>query len=120
DGSGYGIYARRYNSAGAIASAELPVNTTTTGSQMQPAAAGLANGTFVVVWQSADKSGSGIYGQGFAAGGAKLGGEFRVNTTTAKDQLLPSIAALSDGGFLVAWTSDAQDGSGLGIYAQRF
>jgi hypothetical protein len=49
-----------------------------------------------------------------------LAWQFRVNTATANDQSLPSIAALSDGGFLVAWTSDGQDGSGLGIYAQRY
>jgi hypothetical protein len=75
DGSGYGIYAQRYNAAGATAGGELPVNATTPGNQMQPAAAGLANGTFVVVWQSAaqDKSGYGIYGQRFSAAGAKLG-----------------------------------------------
>ncbi len=122
DGSGFGVYAQRYTAAGVKAGAELSVNTVTVNNQTQPAAAGLANGTFVAVWQSAaqDGSGLGVYGQRFTAAGTKLGSEFRVNTAIAKDQSLPSIAALSDGGFLVAWTSDGQDGSGLGIYAQRY
>jgi hypothetical protein len=36
------------------------------------------------------------------------------------DQLDPSIAALPDGCFVVTWTSYGQDGSGYGIYGQRF
>jgi hypothetical protein len=46
--------------------------------------------------------------------------ETRVNTTTANDQWNPSIAALPDGGYVVTWTSYNQDGSGWGVYAQRY
>ncbi len=46
--------------------------------------------------------------------------EFRVNTTTSYSQSYPSITALTDGGFVVTWTSYGQDGSGSGIYAQRY
>ena len=31
---------------------------------------------------------------------------------------MPSITALKDGGFVVAWVSNGQDGSGLGIYGR--
>jgi hypothetical protein len=48
------------------------------------------------------------------------GGEFRVNTYTPNIQLYPSIAADADGDFVVAWESSVQDGSGLGVYAQRY
>ena len=44
-------------------------------------------------------SGFGIYGQRYAANGAKAGGEFRVNATTAADQRQPAVAGLSGGGF---------------------
>ena len=30
------------------------------------------------------------------------------------------MAALAGGGFVVTWTSDGQDGSGYGIYGQRY
>ena len=30
------------------------------------------------------------------------------------------MTALSDGGFVVTWTSDGQDGSGYGVYGQRY
>ena len=62
----------------------------------------------------------GIYGQRYTAAGAKSGAEFRINTRTIDDQSLPAVAALKNGGFVVAWTSKGQDGSGLGVYAQRF
>jgi hypothetical protein len=46
--------------------------------------------------------------------------EFRVNTTTASDQYEPLVAALADGGYVVTWMSHYQDGSGLGVSAQRY
>jgi len=102
--------------------AEFRVNTFTAGSQSAPNIARLANGGFVVVWGSfaQDGSGFGIYGQRYAASGAKVGPEFRVNATTANDQIGPAAAGLSGGGFVVAWTSKDQDGPGYGAYAQRF
>jgi hypothetical protein len=122
DGAGYGIYGQRFESNGTKAGREFKVNTATAGAQTLPKIATLSNGTFVVVWQSAnqDGDGTGIYAQRFSAAGAKSGIEFRANTTTTSNQSQPSIAALADGGFVVAWTSDGQDGGGLGIYGQRF
>ena len=46
--------------------------------------------------------------------------DFQVNTWTTDDQRWPSIASLSNGGFVVVWESYGQDGSDLGVYAQRF
>jgi hypothetical protein len=48
------------------------------------------------------------------------GGEFRVNTYTTSNQFEPTVTALADGGFVVAWTSFGQDGFSYGIYAQRY
>ena len=45
---------------------------------------------------------------------------FQVNTYTSSDQYDPSVTALKDGGFMVSWESNGQDGSGYGIYGQRF
>lgn len=122
DGSGYGVYGQRYTAAGAKAGAEFRVNTTTTNDQSLPSIAALTNGGFVVTWQSNVQDGSllGVHGQRYTAAGAKAGVEFLVNTATIKSQSMPSVAALVGGGFVVAWQSDAQDTSLLGIYAQRF
>ena len=121
DGSGRGVYARRFNADG-LGSSEFRVNNFTTGDQDGSAVAMFANGSFVVVWQSAaqDGSGLGMYGQRFLADGAPLGGEFLVNSFTAGDQKWSAVATFSDGSFVVAWTSAGQDGSGQGVFAQRF
>ena len=47
--------------------------------------------------------------------------ETRVNTTTANDQWDAAVAALSDGGYVVTWMSNARPGwLQHGIYAQRY
>ncbi|TAJ94598.1 MAG: calcium-binding protein [Gammaproteobacteria bacterium] len=122
DGYSYGIYAQRYAADGATVGSEVHVNTTSVNDQTEPAVTALPNGGWVVSWQSYNQDGSaeGIYLQRFAADGATAGGETQVNTTTASSQYYPSIAALPDSGWVVAWESWGQDGSGYGIYVQRF
>ena len=41
-----------------------------------------------------------------------------INTYTVSDQRNPEINQLSDGNFVVSWSSHEQDGSGFGIYGQ--
>lgn len=122
DGSGLGIYARRYNATGVAAANEFRVNTFTTGDQSLPSVASLNDGGFVVAWQSAaqDGSGLGIYAQRYGSTGTKSGVEFRVNTKTASNQSQPTVAGFADGGFVIAWSSLKQDGSGQGVYAQVY
>jgi hypothetical protein len=49
-----------------------------------------------------------------------IGGTVLVNTYTAGSQSNGAVAVAPDGGFVVAWASEGQDGSGNGVYAQRF
>ena len=119
DGDGYGVYAQRFNAAGVAQGAEFLVNTTTAGGQSTPAIAMAADGRFVITWtgggQDPDAS-SGIYAQRFDASGVAQGGEFRVNTYTTGTQQLTSIGMDNGGNFVITWASDAQDGSGYGVY----
>jgi hypothetical protein len=48
------------------------------------------------------------------------GAEFQVNTYTLGAQSLAHVVADSTGGFLAVWESTGQDGSGRGVFAQRF
>jgi len=119
----YGVFAQRYSSTGAPLGGEFRVNTYTAANKRYPQVASDAAGNFVVVWQSYYQDGPfdwGIYAQRFASTGAPLGGEFRVNAFFGLDQLHPSVGCDSLGGFVVAWQSEVQDGSGFGIYAQRY
>ncbi len=122
DGSNFGIYAQRYNSAGSALGSEFRVNTYTISLQIDPAIAFSPSGEFVVTWQSYGQDGSisGIYAQRYNSAGSALGSEFRVNTYTTNMQRSPAIAFSSSGEFVVTWESNGQDGSGNGIYAQRY
>ena len=113
---------RRYNQGGIPLGGEERANSATTQDQSNGAVAMNNEGDFVIVWNSFKQDGSnfGVFGQRFDSDGNKQGGEFRVNTTTLGDQKRPSIAMTDSGDFVVVWESAGQDGSDLGIFAQRF
>ncbi len=116
DSSSWSVLGRRFSPTGTPEDEDFQVNTFTTGTQSGPSVAVLADDRFVVVWHSAGSSGSdassfSIQGQLFAADGAPEGGELQVNSYTRGEQSLPAAAALSDGGFVVAWSSDGSGGT---------
>lgn len=123
DGSFAGVYAQRYDNTGTKVGGEFLVNTTTANSQAGSSVAGLGDGSFVILWASSGQDAGatwGIYGQRYAANGTPSGGEFRVNSTTAGDQTLSGVTALSGGGFVATWTDSAHDGAGSGVYGQVY
>ncbi|NGX62238.1 MAG: hypothetical protein K940chlam9_01733 [Chlamydiae bacterium] len=101
---------------------EFQANTYTTSDQRDPSTTALSDGGFVVVWESDGQDGDsyGIFGQRYGQNGTLVGSEFQVNTYTTSAQNSPSITALSDGGFVVTWQSNGQDGDSEGIYGQRY
>jgi Ca2+-binding RTX toxin-like protein len=121
DGSAYGIFARHFDAAG-NGGAEFQVNTTSADNQRLPEITKLANGGYVITWQADNQDGNntGVYYRVFDAN--DVGGpETLANITIADRQMTPTVAALSGGGFAIAWTSaDGQDGDSAGIYAQYF
>jgi hypothetical protein len=108
--------------SGQTLGSEFQVNTYTTNSQIRPSVAMDAAGNFVVAWASYDQDGSdsGVFAQLFDAAGVPRGAEFRVNTYTTGRQSFPSVAMDASGNFMVTWDGYDQDGSGVGVFAQRF
>lgn len=92
-----------------------------------PAVAGLADGSFVVVWQQGGAYSLGgpnefdpafeIYAQRFRDG-LPLSPIIQVNTTTAGGQFSPSVVGTPDGGYIVSWSSVTANG--VDILATRF
>ncbi len=114
-----GIFGQRYSSNGNVVSAAFRIGNTSGTGLSQPAVAGLIDGGFVATWQTSVFADS-IRGQRYAANGTPLGAEFLVNSTVTNSQHEPSVTGLADGGFVITWRSDGQDGDQGGIYGQRY
>ncbi len=123
DGSGNGIFARRFDRAGEAIGGEFQANTYTTGPQVSAAVAATPEGAFSIFWTSVgtqDGSQSGIFGQRYGADGARLGAEFRVNSYTMDYQSGARAAADRQGRITVVWQSFGQDQDTWGIFGRRF
>lgn len=123
DSSSTGIYGRYFDAEGLPDGGEFRVNSYVTGGQFGPAVAGNDSGEFIVVWTDQsprDPTGTGVFGQRFAATGAPVGGEFRVNAFTTGVQINPAAMMYPTGDFVVVWESEGQDGSQYGVFGRRF
>jgi hypothetical protein len=122
-GDSSGVFYRRFNAAGtALDATEIRANAVTTGLQSNAVIAMNSVNNFYLAWNDSFQDGSlgGVYARSFNASGAIGAGEVRVNTTTAGAQANPSIATAPGQGVVIAWQSDAQDGSSNGVYFRLF
>ena len=121
DGSGSGVFGQQFDAIGNPVGGEFQINTYTTSDQTEPAVAADDSGGFVVVWAGLpDGQSTGIHGQRFDASGVKVGSEFQINTYSTNQQGHPSVTVNGSGDIVVVWQSALQDGSGQGIFGQRF
>src|SRR5205807_2652624 len=107
------VYARFISATNTwLSTNDLLVNTFTNHFQITPSAAVLTSGNVIVAWgsynQAASNSMQDVYGQILSPSGQKIGGEFLVNQFTSWNQRTPSVAALANGGFAIAWVSEQQ------------
>ncbi len=105
DGSMQGIYAQLFSPTGQKIGVETLINQTTAYNQRTPAIASLSDGRFVVAWVSEQQrfqNSVDVYARFFSSAGAAAGNEFLINTGT-NICANPSVAASTDGGFIVAW-----------------
>lgn len=122
DGSATGVYGQQYDMSGAVVGSEFRINTYVPNYQDSSSVAALKDGGFIVVWGSYGQDGSayGVFGQRFDADGNVVGGEFRANNYNTLSQEAPEVAGMPDGGFIITWASEGQDGDGFGIFARRY
>ena len=95
-----------------LTTTDVVVSTFTNNFQINPAVAVLNNSNVVVVWASFDQAGSNslqdVYGQILSPTGQKIGTNFLINQFTTYNQRTPAVAALKNGGFVVAWVSEQE------------
>ena len=101
DGSGWGVFGRRFDGDG-TPGPEFQVNSFTTLGQQSPSIGSDVSGNFVVTWIGFGPGGDGIFARRFAAAGTPLGEEFLVSSYTTA-QGTPQVAVAADGRFVVIW-----------------
>lgn len=123
DGDLHGIFARRVDGQGRLLGRENAVNVTKEHDQTNPWAAASPTGRGgVVTWTSYGQDGDlgGVFARLVDAAGVPYGKEIPVNGHTAGRQDFSKAVMDDRGGFVVAWTSDGQDGDAEGVYVRRF
>jgi hypothetical protein len=120
DTNGWDVYARVFSSTG-VGSASLMVNQHIPGNQYVPRIAALGQ-EYLLTWTSVGQDGSreGVFGRFVHIDGLPTGGEMRVNTTTASQQIQPVVASDGGGQLLVVWSSFIGGSTSFDLFAQRF
>jgi hypothetical protein len=101
-----GVFVRTLGAAGEVTGREVRLND---GTGAHPAGAAGSLGTSLIAWEAADGSDVGVFARLVDRNGQPVGPAFRVNTTTTNRQRRPTVAAGTDGNFLVAWQGDLAD-----------
>ncbi|MCG7626153.1 hypothetical protein, partial [Epibacterium sp. Ofav1-8] len=114
------VMAQRFSATGVALDAEpVMVPTSIDHYQYVGDVIGLAGGGYVVTWRSGG-SNANVFGQIFDADGVRVGGDFRVNTTTSGLQNASQLVALEDGGFIAYWQSPGSNSVTTSILFQRY
>ena len=103
DGTSSAIAARQYDANGDPLDDEFLVNMENESFQGQPDVVALDNGNYVIVWRSNDPDNYGIAGRIYDANGNAITDEFSIHDNIGSRGFSPSVTALADGGFAVAW-----------------
>ena len=131
DGSGYGVYTRRFNAATTpVDGNDVRVNTTTLNWQVTPDVGMDLKGDYIVTWAAfgqdtvsgVSNKDYGIFARVYNANGSdyilpgasQALGEFRVNASMLGDQLHPAITVNTLGEYAIFWAGPA--GGSTGIY----
>jgi hypothetical protein len=95
------------------------INTYTTGYPAEIRS--LMDGGFVVCWNGYNQEELlNVYARIFNSDGSSRGAEFQVNSDTLIDYTLPTVAGLSDGGFVICWTQYDSEIKTIDIIGQFF
>jgi len=116
DKSGWGVFARRFNSVGLATGNEFQVHQKNTGTQWNPDVVYLNDGGFLIAWAGLgfeDKDG--IHARRFNADGTPFAGQFEIPSFIKGKQRNPVLASASTG-YVAAWNGRGE-GDYEGVYA---
>ncbi|BAH74519.1 flagellin [Solidesulfovibrio magneticus RS-1] len=125
-GAGSNTIFRIFDNEGNPLTNESIVSDYPNGSNIIPSITKLTNGNTIVTYSGGggggpDPSSYGIYSQEYDTSGAKVGNNILVNDYTTNVQNWSSVQSLSDGKYVVAWSSFDQESPGSwGTYAKIY
>lgn len=85
-----------------------------------PSIAVSKQGKFVIAWTDSKSGTRDIYARRFGITGQPEGEIFQVNTTSAGDQILPSVAINDNNEFIITWSTKGSEGNGYEVFARRY
>jgi len=106
DGSGWGVFMRKFNTSGQSLGADIQVNSTSAGDQVLPDVAATGAAGYAAVWVVEENNACQIKGQRFEEDGTKEGDEFAVSVAPMDGDVRPRVSGLADGGFMAVWSAD--------------
>ncbi len=116
----WGIFAREYDTTGTPVQDEFLVNTLVAGPQTTPVVALNETGQTVVGWVGLDAAHHpAVHAKLYQLPNVTDSGELILANYLAPEEAPPAAGMDADGNSLVAWQSYLEDGSGLGIFAQK-
>ncbi len=124
DGSGYGVYVRKFDAQGNALTDPVQVNTWVDLDQKTPDVAVDATGTrMTVCWESLGQdleNSLGVYCQVMSFDTlAKVASEVRINAVTGGEQRNPYVAYLASGEIVVGWDSENVDSDRFAVQYRR-
>jgi hypothetical protein len=131
DGSRYGVFARRFSSAGtpclraALFERRCVFGQRVSDQCVHRRLAGNSDGGDGRRWRLRRRLGGldgilRVVARRFSSAGGPVASEFQVNSRTFNEQFRAAVAAADAGTFVIAWNSFGQDGWQGGVFAQRF
>lgn len=114
------VAARRFNSAGAPLSGEIPISASGDLGQEDPSVAVDQTGDAVVAWEDgAGATPDDVKARRVSAAGAVVGAPIAVSTTATGDQDEPQVGMDQAGNFVIAWEGEGP-GDPNGIFMRRY
>ena len=117
------VKAQIFDAAGVRVGGPFVVNAASGGTSVESSVTALADGGFAVAWYESDEAGPAHRIQVFTAAGAPVGAQIVTSANHYGTAVGPVLAALSDGGFALAWTTNSEpmsDGSGRAVFVQVY
>jgi len=107
DSNGFGVYARRYSSAGtALDAADVQINTNISNLDGFPSTAKFPNGDYVIAYQEPNKTGTGIFKRKFQSSGTAYdAADVQVIGPAGSVLITPKVAADALGGYVIVYGS---------------